>query len=157
MSDQPQRAGLLKPWPGMQSDIRVICDEMVFELRKNGTAPIFLKSFRWEDDTIYFEMPDWWNEARRRFSELYQQPEDDVRFQKANMAFSERMFQHFEGTSTLMRDQLEEVLAEFYEQEEIQVAPQLTVVMLPLPFPVGVSAWVDVLGAWVQPQGAGGP
>ena len=121
MSDQPQRAELLKPWPGMQSDIRVICDEMVFELRKNGTAPIFLKSFRWEGDNICFEMPDWWNEARRRFSELYQQPEDDVRFQKANTAFVERMFQHFEGTSTLMRDQLEEVLAEFYEQEEIQV------------------------------------
>jgi NADH:ubiquinone oxidoreductase subunit K len=38
-----------------------------------------------------------------------------------------------------------------------QVAPQLTVVMLPLPFPVVVSAWVDVLGVWVQPKGAGGP
>jgi hypothetical protein len=37
------------------------------------------------------------------------------------------------------------------------VAPQLTVVMLPLPFPVVVSAWVDVLGVWVQPKGAGGP
>ena len=121
MSKQPQRAELLKPWPGMQSDIRIICDEMVFELRKNGAAPVFLKSFCWEGDNIRFEMPDWWNEARRRFSELYQQPEDDVRFQKANTAFAERMFQHFEGTSTLMRDQLEEVLAEFYEQEEIQV------------------------------------
>lgn len=38
-----------------------------------------------------------------------------------------------------------------------QVAPQLTVVMLPLPFPVVVSAWVDVLGVWVPPKGAGGP
>lgn len=41
--------------------------------------------------------------------------------------------------------------------QEYQVAPQLTVVMLPLPFPVVVSAWVDVLGVWVQPKGAGGP
>jgi hypothetical protein len=39
----------------------------------------------------------------------------------------------------------------------VVVAPQLTVVMLPLPFPVVVSAWVDVLGVWVQPKGAGGP
>jgi hypothetical protein len=38
-----------------------------------------------------------------------------------------------------------------------RVAPQLTVVMLPLPLPVVVSAWVDVLGVWVQPKGAGGP
>jgi hypothetical protein len=31
------------------------------------------------------------------------------------------------------------------------VAPHLTVVMLPLPLLVAVSAWVDVLGAWMQP------
>ncbi len=37
------------------------------------------------------------------------------------------------------------------------VAPHLTVVMLPLPLLVAVSAWVDVLGAWMQPKGAGGP
>ena len=38
-----------------------------------------------------------------------------------------------------------------------RVAPQLTVVMLPLPLLVAASAWVDVLGAWVQPKRAGGP
>ena len=43
------------------------------------------------------------------------------------------------------------------QDQECWVAPQLTVVMLPLPFPVVVSAWVDVLGVWVQPKGAGGP
>jgi hypothetical protein len=37
------------------------------------------------------------------------------------------------------------------------VAPQLTVVTLPLPLLVAVSAWVDVLGAWVRSKGAGGP
>jgi hypothetical protein len=45
----------------------------------------------------------------------------------------------------------------FYQGEHLTVAPQLTVVMLPLPFPVVVSAWMDVLGVWVQPKGAGGP
>jgi hypothetical protein len=44
-----------------------------------------------------------------------------------------------------------------YGYYQRSVAPQLTVVMLPLPFPVVVSAWVDVLGVWVQPKGAGGP
>jgi non-ribosomal peptide synthetase component F len=39
----------------------------------------------------------------------------------------------------------------------IRVAPQLTVVTLPLPLLVAVSAWVDVLGAWVRSKGAGGP
>ena len=34
-------------------------------------------------------------------------------------------------------------------------SPQLTVVMLPLPLLVAVSAWVNVLGAWVQPKRAG--
>jgi prevent-host-death family protein len=38
-----------------------------------------------------------------------------------------------------------------------RVAPHLTVVMLPLPLLVAVCAWVDVLGAWMQPKGAGGP
>ena len=48
-------------------------------------------------------------------------------------------------------------LLRFFEKSRDKVAPQLTVVMLPLPFPVVVSAWVDVLGVWVQPKGAGGP
>jgi site-specific recombinase XerC len=46
---------------------------------------------------------------------------------------------------------------ELLGHQDVRVAPQLTVVMLPLPFPVVVSAWVDVLGVWVQPKGAGGP
>ena len=37
------------------------------------------------------------------------------------------------------------------------VTPHLTVVMLPLPLLGAVSACVDVLGAWMQPTGAGGP
>ena len=35
--------------------------------------------------------------------------------------------------------------------------PHLTVVTLPLPLLVAVSAWVDVFGTWVRPKGAGGP
>src|SRR5918999_1300788 len=49
-----------------------------------------------------------------------------------------------------------DLILNFLVQMSSKVAPQLTVVMLPLPFPVVVSAWVDVLGVWVQPKGAGG-
>ena len=38
-----------------------------------------------------------------------------------------------------------------------QVAPHLTVVTLSVPLVVVVSAWVDVLGAWVRPKGTEGP
>jgi hypothetical protein len=38
-----------------------------------------------------------------------------------------------------------------------RVAPHLIVVTLPLPLLVAVSAWVDILGAWMRPKGAGGP
>jgi hypothetical protein len=43
------------------------------------------------------------------------------------------------------------------EQRVPTVAPHLTVVTLPLPLLVAVSAWVDVFGTWVRPKGAGGP
>jgi len=32
------RVEMLKPWPSMKDDISIIYDEIVFELRKNGTA-----------------------------------------------------------------------------------------------------------------------
>jgi hypothetical protein len=117
------RAELLKPWPGMESDIRIIYDELLFEIRKNGTAPIFLKSFEIDEeaDKFTYKMPDWWNAAVRRFSELYKTPEDSVRFEKANAVYGERMFLHFEGRSTLARDDIEDLLAECLGQEEIKV------------------------------------
>jgi hypothetical protein len=46
---------------------------------------------------------------------------------------------------------------DFSDRSRAPVAPHLTVVTLPLPLLVAVSAWVDVLGAWMQPKGAGGP
>ncbi len=53
---------------------------------------------------------------------------------------------------TLVRQDIGKILA----NDIVMVAPHLTVVTLLLPLLVAVSAWVDVLGAWMQPKGAGG-
>ena len=116
-----RREELLKPWPDMRSDVRVIYDELAFELRKNGTVRPFLKSMRFDGDKFLYEMPDWWHEARRRFSELYKAPEDEVRFEKAFTVFSEQLFLQFEERSDdTTLDELNEALAEFDECAEIQ-------------------------------------
>jgi len=113
------RAFLLESWPGMRNDIRTVCEEMAFELRKNGKVSPFLKSFRIEGDNITFELPNWWHESRARFAELYDPPEDDVRFEKASTTLQERFFRQFEGRSDLALQDLTDMLEAFFEQEEV--------------------------------------
>jgi hypothetical protein len=117
-----RRAELLKPWPSMKDDMSIIYEELLFEIRKIGHAPSFLKSVDWKDDDNFsFQMPDWWNEACRRFRELYKQPEADVRFEKAMALYGERMLLHCEGRSTLISDEIERLLAECLDKEQVNI------------------------------------
>ena len=80
------------------------------------------KSVDWKDDDNFsFQMPDWWNEACRRFRELYKQPEADVRFEKAMALYGERMLLHCEDRSTLISDEIERLLAECLDKEQVNI------------------------------------
>ena len=109
---------LRKPWPDMQSDVRVAYAELAFEIRKNRTAPLFLKSVRFEGDNFHYKLPDWFRETRRRFSELYQAPEDEVRFIKTITVFQDRLMSLYEGKSEIADHELTEALAELSESVE---------------------------------------
>jgi hypothetical protein len=116
---QSYRAELLKPWPGMVYDIRSVAEEMALELRRNGTASPFLKDVQFDGDHVKYRLPDWVTAARGRFSELYDAPEDEVRYQKALTVFQERLFLQIEGTSDSVLEDLGSILDGMFEQEEM--------------------------------------
>lgn len=115
-SPEKRASELIRPWPGMQGDIRVLYDELAFELRKNGTAPPFLKSFRIEGDCLTYQMPDWWHAARQEFDGLYEQPESEVRFEKAMAIFHDRLFLYFEGQSEIALTDLIKAFSDWADQ-----------------------------------------
>jgi hypothetical protein len=116
---QAYRAELLKPWPGMVYDIRSVAEEMALELRRNGTVSPFLKDVQFDGDDIKYRLPDWVAAARVRFSELYDAPEDEVRYQKALTVFQERLFRQIEGTSDSALEDLRCILDAMFEPEEM--------------------------------------
>jgi hypothetical protein len=119
MRIEARRTELLKPWPGMVQDVRVVVEEMALELRQNRSAHPFLQDVAFEGDTIRYRLPAWIGAARRRFSDFYDPPEDEVRWEKALTVFQERLFRQLEGTSDAAAEDLTEILAEMLEQEEI--------------------------------------
>jgi hypothetical protein len=116
---QALRAELLKPWPGMVHDVRVIAEQMAEELYRNRETHPFLQDFEVDGDKISFRLPPWVGAARQQFKDLYNSPEDEVRWQKALTVFQERLFRQLEGTSDAAGEDLIEILQELMGREEM--------------------------------------
>jgi hypothetical protein len=102
----------------MAHDVRVVAEAMAMQLRERGEASPFLAEVKFEGDAIRYRLPDWIGEARARFRELYDAPEDDVRGEKALAVFQERLFCQLEGTSDAAVEDLGAILDDLLEQEE---------------------------------------
>ena len=83
-----------RPWPGMDGDIGMVVKELVSELARNGTAPLFMKDFKFDDggETVVFEFPYWFHAANLAFRQCYPDPrEEGLRFQKAMAVLQHRL------------------------------------------------------------------
>ena len=83
-----------RPWPGMDDDIRLIVQELMAELLRNGKVPLFMKDFKFDDEaeTFSVELPDWFHVASQSFAHHYPDgKEADLRFQKAMAALQYRL------------------------------------------------------------------
>lgn len=83
-----------RPWPGMDGDIGVAVHELMSELLRNGTAPLFMKDMQFDDstETVTIVFPDWFNEAKRVFGQRYPDPQEaGLRFQKTMSLLQHRL------------------------------------------------------------------
>ncbi len=83
-----------RPWPGMDGDIGMAVKELMSELARNGTVPLFMKDFTLDEsaDTVTFEFPDWFHAANRAFAQRYPDPKEaGLRFQKAMAVLQQRL------------------------------------------------------------------
>jgi hypothetical protein len=104
-----------RPWPGMDADLRLAVAELLAELERNGTAPLFMKDLQFDDraETVGIQFPDWFVAADRAFARRYPDPrEAGLRFQKTIAALHARL-PPASGRRPLRLEDLAEALGEW--------------------------------------------